>query len=342
MQPFEDAAPPVSDHGGNVAAARQRFPDAAQPWLDLSTGISPFPYPYSAPPATAFSRLPEPGEDMRLREIAASTYEANGAGNLVAAPGTQMLLPFVFALRKPGRAAVLGPTYAEHARVARLCGHDCHETENLDDLVGANLAVVVNPNNPDGRIVPRTDLLGLANRLAARGGMLVVDEAFMDVGPDATSLADAVDGLPIVVLRSFGKFYGLAGLRLGFAIAGLRLAETLRARLGPWSVSGPALAVGAEALADSEWRRHAVGRLAGAAAARRMLLEAVGLETVGGTSLFHLVRHADAAGLFDTLGRHGILVRAFEARPDLLRLGLSGNAADEARLADALALWSGR
>lgn len=338
MQPDRMAVSPVTDHGGNLAAARLRFPDAPEPWIDLSTGISPFPYPYSPLPATAFSRLPEPEEEKQLREIAARAYGAPSADNLVAAPGTQMLLPFVLSLRKPGRAVVLGPTYAEHSRVAALCGHECVETNEAGDLARADIAVVVNPNNPDGRVLSQSDLIALAHDIAGRGALLVVDEAFMDVGPEEASLGGAVDDLPIVVLRSFGKFHGLAGIRLGFAIARDDIAERLREKLGPWAVSGPAITIGAEALADTDWRASMRGRLAAGATRLDAVLVRGGLEVSGGTSLFRLARHRDALSLHDTLGRAGVLVRAFDQRPHLLRFGQPGEESAWARLETALIL----
>jgi cobalamin biosynthetic protein CobC len=337
MQPDERTAP-VTDHGGDLAAARRRFPQAPEPWIDLSTGISPFPYPYSPPPATAYSRLPEPQDEARLREVAAQAYGAPSTENVVAAPGTQILLPDLFALQKPGRAVIVGPTYAEHARVAALCRHECAEAGELPALENADLAVVVNPNNPDGRVFERAELLAMAGTFAARGGLLVVDEAFMDVGPDGASLADDVEDLPVVVLRSFGKFHGLAGVRLGFAIASQATAGRLRDRLGPWAVSGPALAIGTEALADDQWRREHRARLDGAAERLRAMLESAGLEIAGGTSLFQLARHRDAARLHETLGRSGILTRAFARDHEILRFGLPGDEAAWGRLHDALIL----
>src|SRR5690606_7891628 len=151
--------------------------------------------------------------------VAASAYGAPSAKNVALAPGTQILLPRVCSLVKPGRAAILGPTYAEHARAAALAGHAVTEVRDFPALVEADLAVVVNPNNPDGRVVSRADLLALAEGLRRRGGLLVVDEAFMDVGPREQSLSADVEAGGIVVLRSFGKFFGLAGVRLGFAVA---------------------------------------------------------------------------------------------------------------------------
>ncbi|MDB5413907.1 MAG: cobD, partial [Rubritepida sp.] len=196
---------------------------AAEPWLDLSTGISPFPYPLPPFATEAFTRLPEPADLARLCALAAVRYGARDVAQVVAAPGTQILLPLIAGLLPPGRACVLGPTYAEHARAAVLAGHDVIETAEPQP---AELLTVVNPNNPDGRLLTRADLLGLA-----RGQLLVVDEAFMEAAPSDETLAGDVETGGMVVLRSFGKFHGLAGLRLGFAIAEPSIAERLRAAL---------------------------------------------------------------------------------------------------------------
>src|SRR5262249_36253350 len=172
-------------HGGDLGAARKLFPGAPEPFIDLSTGINPFPYPVPPLAPAVFARLPEPAAVERLAAVAAAAYGAPSPDPLVVAPGVQILLPMVAAPARPGRAAVLGPTYAEHARVAALAGHHVGEVTAIGDLVGADLAVVVNPNNPDGRLVERDVLLKLAEQVA----LLVVDEAFIDASPTDQSLA---------------------------------------------------------------------------------------------------------------------------------------------------------
>ena len=226
-----DGAAAVVDHGGSLGRARALFPHAPQPFVDLSTGINPHSYPLFDLPATALSRLPEAVRARELAGVAASAYGAPAAVNVAAAPGTQILLPRVASLVSPGKALVLGPTYAEHKRAAAIAGHAAAEVDDFEALAGADLAIVVNPNNPDGRVVERERLLRLAGKLRGQSGLLVVDEAFMDVGPRAQSLAGDVGQGGIVVLRSFGKFFGLAGLRLGFALAEALTVERLEAAI---------------------------------------------------------------------------------------------------------------
>lgn len=334
----------VVDHGGNLARAQALFPDAPSPWLDLSTGINPHHYPLAPLPAMVFSRLPEEARCRQLAALAATVYGAPGAAQVVPAPGTQLLLPLVAALVPPGRAAILSTSYAEHARAARLAGHAVVVAQTPGELETADLAIVVNPNNPDGRVVPRDDLVALGRRLAARGGLLVVDEAFMDavssdIGPARGSVAAEVEAAGMVALRSFGKFYGLAGVRLGFALAPRELAGRLAARLGPWAVSGLALEYGLAALADADWREETRERLDAHARRLDALLAEAGLRVAGGCGLFRYLDDVPAAELFAALGRRGILVRAFEARPRALRLGLPGDDAAFARLAGALQAW---
>jgi cobalamin biosynthetic protein CobC len=292
-------------------------------------------------PATALTRLPEPARLDELRAVAAAAYGAPSPAHVVAAPGTQILLPRVASLVPPRRAAVLSPTYAEHARAAALAGHDVAQVCEFEALAEADLAIVVNPNNPDGRVVQRERLLGLAKALRAKGGLLVVDEAFMDVGPRGQSLAGDVDEGGIVVLRSFGKFFGLAGVRLGFALAEPSLAQRLASELGPWAVAGPALEYGLRALANKEWQDTMRARLDADAARLDALLIGYGVPVAGGTSLFRHARLATARTLFHALGQQGVLVRRFKHRPAELRIGLPGTEADWQRLEAGLSAWAG-
>src|SRR5579862_3875838 len=176
-------------HGGDLDAARRQFPGAPEPFIDLSTGINPNSYPVPHLPADAFARLPDRAATVALATVAAAAYGAPSAQHVVPAPGTQILLPLVAGLVRPGRAAILTPTYAEHARAAALAGHGVAAIRDLGAIGNAALAVITNPNNPDGRWVGKSDLLAIATSLQARGGVLVVDEAFMDVGPSGASLA---------------------------------------------------------------------------------------------------------------------------------------------------------
>ncbi|KMO29310.1 L-threonine-O-3-phosphate decarboxylase [Methylobacterium tarhaniae] len=318
-------------HGGDLGEACRLFPQAPEPWIDLSTGINPIPYPWPALEASAFTRLPAKSDLASLEAAAARAYGA-APDHVVAAPGTQALIDLVPRLRPPGRVAVVGPTYAEHAASWTRAGHAVVAAADLS--TEADVVVVVNPNNPDGRVVPARDLAAAAAGLAARGGWLVVDEAFADLEP-----VESLCGAPppgCLVLRSFGKTYGLAGLRLGFAVAGEPLIGTVRRGIGPWAVSGPAIAIGRRALADGAWRREAAVARGRDAARLDALLEAAGGRVVGGTTLFRTADFADGPGLFARLGRAGIFVRRFEAAPARLRFGLPAGEAAWARLAEAL------
>ncbi len=322
----------VTDHGGALDRAIRRF-GAGADWLDLSTGINPWSYPVPPLPPEAWQRLPDDGALMALKQAARAAYGAPKAAPVAAAPGSQALIQWLPRLTPPTGVAILTPTYAEHARCWRLAGHEVAEVADLTDA--APVLVLTHPNNPDGRRFDPGELLRLADRLAARGGFLVVDEAFADPMP-AMSLVPEAGRPGLMVLRSFGKFFGLAGLRLGFAFGPADLVERLEAALGPWAVSGPALAIGRNALSDTAWIAATRVRLAAAADALEALLATHDLEPLGGTELFCLIRTDRAAAIHDRLGRHHILVRDFAAYPDRLRFGLPPDEAAMERLDQAL------
>ncbi|MEO0036152.1 MAG: hypothetical protein RLZZ501_2175 [Pseudomonadota bacterium] len=327
------ALPP---HGGDLAAATARWGRPAGGWLDLSTGINPQPYPLPPLSEADWSCLPGDEAGQALLAAARRAFAAPERMRLVAASGGQALIQQLPWLRRPGPVTILSPTYAEHGRAWEAAGHAVRYAADPAGADPAGVLVVVNPNNPDGRRLVPAQLAELAGRFAAAGGLVVVDEAFADPTPDLSLIPLAPAGA--VVLRSFGKFYGRAGLRLGLlATVEAGLAEALAARLGPWAVSGPALAVGAAAYDDTAWAEATRHRLAADSARLETLLGAAGFAPVGGTALFSLVAHPRAGEWWERLGRQGILVRAFADRSDWLRFGLPGGAADWARLARALA-----
>lgn len=314
-------------HGGDLGAVRRRHPDAPQPWIDLSTGINPLPYPVAELPGDAWSRLPTHEAEQTLIAAAAQRYRC-APGELVAAPGTQALIQVLPRLVPRSRVAIVGPTYAEHELNWRRHGHDVTVVTSLD-VAAADVVVVVNPDNPTGRLSPTQALRDVAARL------LIVDEAFIDLLPGDASLAGDLPG-NAVVLRSFGKTYGLAGLRLGFAMAHEPLARRLREDLGPWAVSGPALTIGAAALADDAWLQATATRLADDARKLDALLVSAGFTILGGTTLFRLASHPKAHDKVEDLARDGIHVRAFDHQPTWLRFGLPAGDEEFRRLSAAL------
>lgn len=334
MWRFPAREPAPIAHGGDLGGLRKAFPDAPEPWLDLSTGINPVPYPVPPVEASAWTRLPEAAEVEGLRAAAASAYGAPDAAHVVPAPGTQILIETLPRLLAPTRVAVLGPTYAEHAAAWARAGHAVRTITDLAALGDARVAVIVDPNNPDGRTFPLAERRALAETLEARGGLLVADEAFADLEP-VESLCPHV-GPGLVVLRSFGKTYGLAGLRLGFAVVEPGIAARIAEALGPWAVSGPALATGRTALSDTGWRAEAARARAADAARLDRLIVRGGGQIVGGTCLFRTADLPDGPGLYRRLAEAGIAVRRFAERPERLRFGLPPDKTGWCRLSRVL------
>ncbi|RNJ51559.1 threonine-phosphate decarboxylase CobD [Methylocystis hirsuta] len=327
-------APPLVAHGGRLDAARRLFPDAPRPWIDLSTGVNPHAYPLPPLADEVFTRLPDDDAFAALDGAARKAYGAPAEADVVPGGGAQafiQMLPRVFPAK---RVAILGFTYAEHAACWAAMGAQVDRVETLDAFANADVGVIVTPNNPDGRVVGPQDILSAAAQMSQRG-LLIVDESFMDFTPEA-SIARFAQNESLVVLRSFGKAYGLPGVRLGFALCSPARGAKLRAALGPWAVSGPALAIGARALADDAWRANAARACAGDAARLDALLTKARFQIVGGTTLFRLAARSHASRWFAHLAARGIWTRGFADRPDWLRFGLPPNESAWARLAAAL------
>lgn len=311
-------------------AARYGIPP--EDWLDLSTGINPSAWPVPPLPAASWQRLPEADDGL---EDAARRYY--GCGHLLAVAGSQAALQSLPGLRAPCRVGVLAPSYAEHGHAWARGGHrlDLLAPEEIPAALDRlDVLLLINPNNPTGMRFPPQTLRAWQERLAARGGWLVVDEAFMDTTPEQSLAADAgSEGL--VVLRSLGKFFGLAGARVGFVLAWPELLERLGAALGPWAVAHPARHVARLALADQAWQSAAQLRLPGESIRLAALLARHGLPPCGGTALFQWAKCERALAIQDQLAQSGILVRSFDT-PASLRFGLPGGEKDWERLEQAL------
>jgi cobalamin biosynthetic protein CobC len=319
----------MRDHGGDLDRARAKF--GGHNWIDLSTGINRVPYPVPELPPDAWTALPTAEDVAGLEAAAARAFGATTPA--VALAGAQAAIQLVPRLSSPGRAAVLTPSYNEHAAALATQGWEVEAVPDISAMKGADLAVVVNPNNPDGRRWAPDALADLSGRV----GHLVIDESFADADPDL-SLAPALCSLGerVVILRSFGKFYGLAGLRLGFALAGPATASRLRELAGPWAVGGPAIAVGTVAYAETHWHSETTRRLRAESARLQALLSDAGWPTVGATALFVTVETGDARSAQARLARARIWTRAFPYSAGWLRLGLPGSAEEWDRLEAAL------
>ena len=318
------------EHGGRLLAAATRYGIDPGDWLDLSTGINPAGWPVPPIPPEAWQRLPE-AEDG-LVSAAAAYY---GCSDVLPVAGSQAVIQALPRLRAASRVGVPHPAYAEHAHAWCAAGHAVTAWQPEQGVETLEVLVLVHPNNPGGQTYHRAELLDWHAELASRGGWLVVDEAFIDATPEA-SLAGLCPRPGLIVLRSLGKFFGLAGARVGFVLADPALLDALEVWLGPWAVSAPSRWVARAALADTAWQQSARPALLEAGARLAGLLRSRGLTPAGGTALFQWVRTADAAAWHERLARQGILIRLF-ADPSSLRFGLPHHESDWARLAAALA-----
>ncbi len=334
------SSPSDLHHGGRLRTAAHEFHIPLRHWLDLSTGINPLGWPVPALPAEVWRRLPEEDDGLAMASLAYF-----GGQRVLPLAGSQaaiQVLPQLFAPhfphpqplspegrgeRRPPSAylkvGILSPCYAEHFKAWRMAGHSVEaiDYKDADEAVDrVDVLLLTNPNNPTGQLIAPTVLRHWHQRLATRGGLLVVDEAFIDATPACSMLSD-VRQPGLVVLRSLGKFWGLAGIRCGFIAAEDAILDALHDRLGPWTVSGPARWVAQRALADRAWRETTAASLHAASARLAALLDAHGLHSPSGCALFRWVPTPLAHELFIAFAQRAVLVREHDGG---LRIGLPG------------------
>ena len=321
-------------HGGGVTRAQAIFGGAWEDWLDLSTGLNPVPVTLPQIDLATWQRLPDARDVDAAAQAAAMFYGAQ-ADRVLPVPGLQSVIQLLPRLAEPSRrVAIMGPTYGEYARVFAQEGFALDLIHELDEITSAHGAVIlVNPNNPTGRILSTPVLSGLLAKLQAQGTWLIVDEAFCDPTPEL-SLASLAGEPHLLVLRSFGKFFGLAGARLGFALGDVMVLAKINSWLGPWSVSGPALRIAADVLSRDP--APMIEALRKRRAALQLCLENVRLKVIGGTDFFALVEHQQAFALHEHLARRQILTRVFDYHPHWMRIGLAAHESQDARLFAAL------
>lgn len=316
-------------HGGGLRAARAHFGNKNAPWIDLSTGINPHAWPVS-PQSFDWANLPDE-QDVQQLEVAAAAHFGVDPACVCAVPGTEIGLRMIGQLI-PGPACHLVPSYRTHAEVVEQS--EPVTVARLPEVDGATL-ILANPNNPDGHIFARDALEDLIAR-RGRKGWLLVDEAFADTDPAMSIASEIAEDQRLIVFRSFGKFFGLAGVRLGFVLGPPTFLAQIRHRLGAWPLSAAAIAIGTAAYRDRDWIDAMRVRLFSEAAALDALLDHTEFQPIGACPLYRLVETDDARALFEQLAEHAILTRPFADHPRWLRIGLPSDDAARTRLEQAL------
>jgi len=278
MSPHRERA-----HGGAVRAAARHYGIPENEWLDLSTGINPHGWPVPPLDPEVWRRLPEP--DDGLDQAGRAWAGAPASAGCLPVPGTQAAIQLLPNLREPATVGVPEPGYNEHARWWQRAGHrvvPIRPDNPEPPLEQLDILVWIHPNNPTGDQHPRAVLRDWHQRLAHRGGWLVVDEAFLDDPGESMAPFAGENGL--VVLQSLGKIFGLAGARSGLVFAPQALCSDLEERLGPWALPGPTREIMLRALADTHWQNRNRRQLREQSQRLRTLLQEQGLTVTGRTA----------------------------------------------------------
>jgi cobalamin biosynthetic protein CobC len=302
------------DHGGGLDDAVALYGGARADWLDLSTGINPRAYPVPEIPPEAYTALPDRVAAERLGAAARAFWMVPEGAAVLAAPGASALIANIPRLAAPGRVRIVERTYNEHEAAFRAAGWEVVRTD-AEGAPRAEARVVVHPNNPTGHMFSGD------NEPEGRP-LLVIDESFCDVILYNSRVANWATRPGVVILKSLGKFWGLPGLRLGFAIGDPALIARLKEMLGPWPVSGAAQHVGARALEDMDWANMARQVMNLDAARMDAMVQGKGAELIGGTGLYRLYEVDDAARWQEKLAQGKVWSRIFPYAPTWLRLGL--------------------
>lgn len=321
------------EHGGNLLWAAAHYGIAPERWLDLSTGVNPRGYPVPEIPPSTWLRLPEAKDG--LERVAGAYYGTDCLRPVAGSQAAIQTLPRLFPPRT--RIGILSPTYGEHPYSWQQQGHQviplaANQVEEA--LPTIDLLLVVHPNNPTGQRLPVATLTDWHDRLTAQGGWLILDEAFMDTTPE-DSLAHRAGQPGLILLRSLGKFFGLAGARVGFVLGPSGVLDRLATLLGPWAVSGPSRFVARQALADQSWQIDTRQRLHADSDRLRTVLTQAGLPPTGSTPLFQWVTTPHHETIQNALAGRGIWIRRFTDPPSL-RFGLPADEEGWARLHDAV------
>ncbi|MDH5600435.1 MAG: threonine-phosphate decarboxylase CobD [Gammaproteobacteria bacterium] len=324
-------------HGGRILAAAKKYTIPVEQWLDLSTGLNPNGWPVPTVPASVWQALPE--DDDGLQAVACEYY---GCEYCLPVAGSQAAIQTLPALRSLSKVGIISPTYAEHEYNWQQAGHDviALSLDNVEmHIKELDVLVVVNPNNPTGKLIEKDMLLEWHEKLSTRGGWLVVDEAFIDVRPE-TSLVTAGILPGLIILRSMGKFFGLAGIRCGFVISDRELLQRISNKLGPWQLSGPTRYIAKQALQDKAWQESARKELIESSKRLSDTLKDYGLLVDGSTAFFQWLNHPSAEEIFEACAGQGILIRLFEKTTRSsagLRFGLPKNEIQWQKLKETLA-----
>ena len=306
----------IREHGGDIDNAIKKYGGNKDDWIDLSTGINPNHYPYKLINIRELQNLPYKNDIDNLNKLAKKYFQTTACVRAVSgAQGGINILPFLL----PNKTvSILSPTYNEYQNVFSNSLKKIINVKNLSELKKSQIAIICNPNNPDGKLYSNDNLLKISKSVE----YLIIDESFIDQYPRKSLSHKLDDQTNILILRSFGKFFGLAGIRLGFLISNKEIDKKIQFLIGNWPISNVAINVASKALIDHVWIMNTISFLKEGSYFLDCLASEINWKVVGGTNLYRLYETPNAHDAQNKLANFKIWSRRFSYSKKWIRLGI--------------------
>ena len=301
-------------HGGDIDLAIKKYGGEREDWIDLSTGINGASYPWQESINVELRNLPSNKILMQLEKAAARAYKIAECTETAAVSGAQQIINLLpLCLKSCNSVAILGPTYNEYEKAFKRSGTKTKTVSETSELSLSDIAIIVNPNNPTGKVIADETLAGLSKKVR----ILIIDESFKMFSSRRT-----LNFSNIIQINSLGKFFGLAGVRLGFVSGPSDFIKEVKEMLGPWPVSSLAAEIGIVALNDKVWISEMEKILVTESNALHEACNSRNWELVGRTFLFHTYATSSCLEVEKQFAAHGIWVRTFDYSETWVRLGI--------------------
>ena len=315
-------------HGGDIDLAIKKYGGEREDWIDLSTGINGTSYPWQQSIKFELRNLPSNKLLVNLERAASAAYKVAENTETAAVSGAQQIISLLpICLKSYNSVAILGPTYNEYEKAFKSSGIKAQTVSEVSKLSSSDIAIIVNPNNPTGKVIAEEILDDLSKKVR----ILIIDESFKTFSSRRIQKFENV-----IQINSLGKFFGLAGVRLGFVSGPSDFIKSVRRMLGPWPISSIAAEIGTIALNDNTWISEMEKILLEGSNVLHKACSTKNWKLVGKTNLFHTYATSSSLEVEKQFAAHYIWIRTFDYSETWVRLGIPTSKYEWTRVRQAL------